>query len=147
MVTAFGDQNVYLSFNAFGQAAATWTRKPVYTSTSAPWQPWVNASIQSWHNWRNVISSATGDRLAFISNYGFMYSSKNNGTNIDPNPTATPAEGGVARTAGWEWWVALAGSSDGKVLYAADVLSGALFTSTNYGAGAWTQLAVSNVVC
>lgn len=143
---AYLDQNVYFATNAF-DAAPSWTRRPVYVTTSAPWQPWINDSIQSWHNWRAAASSAAGDRLAFVSNYGFFYSSKNNGTTIDPNAGATPAKDGVAMTAGWEWWVALAGSSTGQILYAAETLTGALYTSTNYGAGAWTQLAVPAVVC
>ena len=145
---AFGDQNVHIGANVFG-SSPTWTRKPVYTSISAVWKPWmvVNATVQSWHNWRAVASSTVGDRLAFVSNYGFVYTSKNSGANIEPNAGATPAKGGVARTAGWEWWNALAGSSDGKVLYAADVLSGSLYTSTNYGGGAWTQLNIPNVAC
>jgi hypothetical protein len=146
VAVAYGDQNVYLGVNVFG-ATTTWTRKPVYTSTSAPWQPWISGSIQSWHNWRVVVSSAGGDRLVMASNYGFLYFSKNNGTNIDPNAASTPAKQNVAWTAGWEWWNALTASPDGRVLYAAEILTGALFTSTNYGAGAWTQLSVPTVVC
>jgi hypothetical protein len=94
-----------------------------------------------------VVSSAVGDRLAFVSNYGFIYLSRNSGSNIDPNAFSTPAKQNVAQTAGWEWWVALAGSTDGKVLYAAETMSGALYTSTNYGTGAWTKLNVPTVAC
>lgn len=145
---AYGDQNVHMSSNEFS-SSPTWTRKPLYTSTSAAWKPWmvVNATIHSWNNWRGVTSSAAGDRLAFISGYGFIYYSSNSGVDIHPNAVSTPAKGGVARTAGWDWWAALAASSDGKTLYAAEVQTGALYKSTNYGAGAWAKLNVAAVTC
>lgn len=144
---AYGDGSIYLTSDEFGATTPTWTRKPVYTSNSPPWQPWISSSTQSWHNWRVVVRSAAGDRLAAVSNYGFIYSSSNNGSSVNPNAKATPAKDGVAHSAGWEWWVALAGSADGKVLYAAEVLNGALYTSTNYGSGQWTQLVLPSVTC
>lgn len=146
LAIAYGDISGHLTPNEFS-AAPIWTRKQVYTSYSAPWQPWISSSTHSWHNWSSVVRSEAGDRLAMVSAYGFFYSSKNKGTNIDPNAYATPAKDGVAHSAGWEWWVALAGSADATVLYAAETLHGALYTSTNYGSGAWTRLTLPNVVC
>ena len=146
VAVAYGDQIVYLGANVFGPTP-TWTRRPVYTSTSKPWQPWINGSIQNWHNFKGVIASAGGDRMQIASNSGFLYFSNNKGANFHPDAVSTPPKDDVPWTAGWEWWTALAGSSDGRVLYAADVSTNALFTSTNFGSGAWTQLAVAPVVC